>query len=255
MKKINTLFTKVNKTNGRNGHKVEFIVIHYVGATGTAYDNVRYFENEYREASAHYFVSQNGDIWQCVEDHNTAWHCGDYYYGGLGGKYYGKCTNFNSIGIEMCVDKKDGKWIYNDATIESTAELVQQLMKVYDVPQERVIRHFDVSGKTCPAIYTDETKWKELKGKLTMPKTNNVAVVKYMASDRKEYYLNVYKNDTLEKLNDCVGYYNTILIINSKDARNCFTEWNDVSKVACGTSKGTKPQGTKIICKVVATVK
>lgn len=252
--KINKLLTKVNKTDGRNGNKIKYIVIHYVGATGTAYDNVKYFEKELRNASAHYFVSQNGEIWQCVQDSDTAWHCGDYYYGGKGGKFYGKCTNFNSIGIEMCVSKIDGQWMYHEKTFVSTSELVQALMKKYNVPKEKVIRHFDVSGKTCPALYTNDSEWRKLHSRLTTPKTNNVAVVKYMASDRKEYYLNVYEVDQLDNTG-YTGYYNSVLTIGTKDARNCFTEWDKDTKVACGTSKGTKAKGTKILCKVVGTKK
>ena len=252
--KINKLLTKVNKTDGRNGKKIMFIVIHYVGSTGTAHDNVRYFENVLRNASAHYFVSQNGEIWQCVEDKDTAWHCGDYFYGGKGGTHYGKCTNFNSIGIEMCVDKVDGEWVYNEETIEATSQLVQSLMKKYNVHEQRVIRHFDVSGKECPALYIEDSAWQKLHSRLTMPQNKNTHVVKYMAQDRKEYYMNVYEADTLEKTN-LVGYYDKILTIGTDGARNCYTTWDSASKVAKGTSKGTKAKGTKILCKVVAKVK
>ena len=252
--KINQLLTKVNRTLGRGGMPIKYIVIHFVGATGTALDNVKYFENELRNASAHYFVSQNGEIWQCVEDHNTAWHCGDYFYGGAGGKFYGKCTNFNSIGIEMCVSKVDGKWVYHQETFDSTAELVQALMKKHKIPKENVIRHFDVSGKECPALYTNDSEWRKLHSYLTTPKNNNVAVVKYMAEDRTEYYMNVYDADKLEKTGH-TGYYNSVLTIGTKGARNCYTTWDKESVAACGTSKGTKKKGTKILCKVVKRIK
>lgn len=85
-------------------------------------------------------------------------------------------------------------------------------------------------------------------------KATNTHVVKYMASDRKEYYLNVYCADKLENTGH-TGYYNSLLTIGTDGARNCYPKWDSTKKLANGTSKGTKKKGTKILCKVVATVK
>ena len=81
----------------------------------------------------------------------------------------------------------------------------------------------------------------------------NIAVVKYMAEDRKEYYLNVYEVDKLEKT-DYIGYYNSILTIGTEGARNCYPEWDKNKKVATGKSKGQKSKETKILVKKVVTV-
>lgn len=87
------------------------------------------------------------------------------------------------------------------------------------------------------------------------PRTaSNTHVVKYMASDRKEYYMNVYEADKLEKTG-YTGYYNMVLTIGTNGSRNCYSAWDSKKKVATGTSKGTKTKGTKILCKVVGTVK
>ena len=54
--------------------------------------------------------------------------------------------------------------------MDDTARLVQSLMDEYDVPLERVIRHYDVTGKNCPGVYgwTDpDTEWQKFKGRLT----------------------------------------------------------------------------------------
>ena len=41
------------------------------------------------------------------------------------------------------------------------------LMKKYNVSADRVIRHFDVNGKPCPAYWVDSAKWEaEFWGKL-----------------------------------------------------------------------------------------
>ena len=144
--KINKLLTKTNFKKATN-RKIEFLVLHYVGATGGAEANCKYFEKVYRGASAHYFVGHSGEIWQCVEDSNISWHCGAVTY------KHKTCRNSNSIGIEMCCKKSGSTWYFEDKTVAATTELVKELMKKYNIPKANVIRHYDVSGKQCPAPY------------------------------------------------------------------------------------------------------
>ena len=146
---------------------VKYIVLHYTGNNGdTAKANTKYFKSTYRGASAHYFVDEN-EVWQCVEDHHIAWHCGDTQkYTNGGATLKGKATNTNSIGVEMCSDKVNGVYIITEKTIENTVKLVQYLMEKHSVPAENVVRHFDVTGKLCPFPYVDHTKWQELKERI-----------------------------------------------------------------------------------------
>ena len=169
---INKKLTKVNYKKANN-RKIEYIVIHYVGATGGAEDNCKYFEKLYRGVSAHYFVGHSGEIWQCVEDKNIAWHCGAIKYKH---KY---CRNSNSIGVEMCCYKGVNGWYFEPKTVAATIDLVNKLMKEHNIPKERVIRHFDVTGKHCPEPYVRNPEdWNLFKSQLTTPKSekekNNV---------------------------------------------------------------------------------
>jgi len=150
-----------------NNKKNEFIVIHYVGAVSTAYNNVVYYAGQKLEASATYFVDQIS-IWQSVEDFNRAWHCGGGLQGSKGHSFYQICTNNNSIGIEMCVKKTSaGKWYFEPETVQNTIELVQYLMKKYNIPINKVIRHYDVTGKICPEPYVnDESVWNDFKNRV-----------------------------------------------------------------------------------------
>ena len=159
---INKLLTKINFRLG-SGKQNKYIVIHYVGATGGAEDNCRYFQSNYRGSSAHYFVGHEGEIWQCVEDKDIAWHCGATTY------KHPYCRNTNSIGIEMCCRKKaNGTWYFEEATVKATIELTKELMKKYNIPAANVIRHFDVTGKTCPEPYVRDTAaWNTFKASLT----------------------------------------------------------------------------------------
>lgn len=148
-----------------------YLVIHYVGDVSSAKNNALYFYNNDlrgtdREASAHYFVDKTS-IWQSVDDSNNSWHCGGGLQGNKGHTFYKKCTNSNSIGIEMCCKKtSSGGWYFEDKTVQNTIELVRYLMKKYNIPIENVIRHFDVTGKICPAPYVDELEWSKFKNRI-----------------------------------------------------------------------------------------
>ena len=144
-----------------------YIVIHYVGAVSTAKNNADYYASQKLQASAHYFVDEIS-IWQSVDDKDRAWHCGGGLQGVYGHKFHGICTNSNSIGIEMCCKKdKDGNWYFEPETVKNTVDLVKMLMKKHNIPIDRVIRHFDVTGKNCPAPYVNEKNWKEFKNMIT----------------------------------------------------------------------------------------
>ncbi len=164
--KITKKISKVNRTV-YSRRCIKYLVIHYVGAVSTAANNAAYFYTANRGASAHYFTDDTS-IWQAVEDKNAAWHCGGGLQGSGGHSFYQKCTNGNSIGIEMCCKKdKSGKLYITEKTIVQTAKLVQYLMDKYDIPASRVIRHYDVTGKNCPAPYIAEEKWNKLRQTLT----------------------------------------------------------------------------------------
>lgn len=157
---IKTLLTKRNYTSMSNKQN-KYIVIHYVGAVSSAFNNAKYFETVYRGASAHYFVDEK-DIYQVVREKDASWHCGSNTY------KHKECRNNNSIGIEMCCYKdSNGKINVSDKVVEKTIELTKELMTKYNIPVENVLRHFDVTGKNCPApMVSNTTRWNDFKKKL-----------------------------------------------------------------------------------------
>ena len=169
---INSLFTPYNFTDKNSLSRIKYIVIHYVGALGGAKANCQYYAGKYIGASAHYFVGFSGEIWQSVEDADIAWHCGASSY------KHGECRNSNSIGIELCVRKRntaslaatDKDWYFEDATVAAAVELTRYLMKKYNVPASHVIRHYDVTGKVCPNPYVyncTQHVWDEFKRQIS----------------------------------------------------------------------------------------
>lgn len=154
--------------NGNGGVKTnKYIVIHYVGAVSTALNNAKYFENSYRGASANYFVDEN-ECYRVVRDGDTAWHCGT-----TGAYKHAECRNTNSIGIEMCCYNNNGTIDVSDKVVERTAELTRELMAKYGIPSKNVVRHYDVTGKNCPAPFVKDTsrwnKFKEMIGDNSKP--------------------------------------------------------------------------------------
>ena len=64
---INKLLTPYNLNRLGDTSRIKYIVLHYVGATGGAEANCRYYASKYIGASAHYYVGFDGEIWQSVE--------------------------------------------------------------------------------------------------------------------------------------------------------------------------------------------
>ena len=92
----------------RNRKDVKYIVIHYTGnSNDTAKNNADYYATgNTRLAGAHFFVDKQGNIARSITLNRTAWAVGGGKYNDCkttgGGGYYSKCTNFNSVSIELC---------------------------------------------------------------------------------------------------------------------------------------------------------
>ncbi|MFR5073675.1 MAG: N-acetylmuramoyl-L-alanine amidase family protein, partial [Bianqueaceae bacterium] len=141
------LITDENKYPDQNN--VQYLVIHDTGNTNkgaTAINHYYYFLNNVGR-SAHYFVDDH-EVIQIIEDKDGAWHCGD------GKGQYG-ITNTNSLSIETCVNS-DGNY---EEAIQNTIDLAAYLMYVYDLPMDRLVRHYDASRKNCPAQMNKDGQW------------------------------------------------------------------------------------------------
>ena len=164
--------------------KIEYIVVHYTaGVTsraGSAMNTANYYPQS-NNVSADFTVDDtcaiqyNGDI-----KNRYCWHCGGSKYATKGGSLYGKCTNMNSIGVEICSTNSTGKmqnandrsYSFTDAAVNNAVELVKFLMKEYGIPADRVVRHYDVTGKPCPGIVGwnkesgSEAEWNKFKARI-----------------------------------------------------------------------------------------
>ena len=146
---------------------IRFIAVHYTGNWGdTAKNNADYFARERVGASAHYFVDES-EVWRSVSDERTAWHVGANRY------YHPECRNANSIGVEICMQDKQG--LLRQPSIDRAAALVRELMQRYRIPAERVVRHYDVTHKLCPApMVSDPALWQGFQRQLVQGVENEM---------------------------------------------------------------------------------
>lgn len=161
--KVNTA-NRANYGRQRPTSDIKYIVIHYTANDGdTDENNGKYFANNVVKSSAHYFVDDDS-ITQSVPDNYVGYSVGGNRYANYkqtgGAKFYKTCTNSNSISIELCDDVKNGVIYPSAKTIENALDLARLLMSKYNVTVDRVIRHFDVNGKPCPAYWVDNAKWR-----------------------------------------------------------------------------------------------
>ena len=194
---------QISKFNHSDGNTREFIVIH---DTGNYIDddegNSHYFNEGDRQSSAHYFVDEDS-ITQIVEDSQASWHCGD------GNMKYG-IGNHNSIGIEMCNDFG----IILDETLKNTLDLVRFLMNKYNIPIDKVVRHYDASRKVCPHNLSSNNweAWAMFKSRLMPVKISSVNERSNFNMFNEAYYLktnlDVAKAVSLKQMT-ALEHYNT----------------------------------------------
>ena len=139
-------------TRGRS-HVIDRIVVHFTATLASARNNATYFSrNEGQGASAHYFIDDiTPEIYQSVAEGDTAWHAGNWL------------MNCRAVGIEVVSAGED----FSATEIAKLAWLVKRLMAKYGIGASGVIRHFDVTGKRCPAPYVSASKWAALKAAIT----------------------------------------------------------------------------------------
>jgi muramidase (flagellum-specific) len=177
--------TSTHNTTAAAGRAIRYIVVHYTaGVTskpGSAAGTASYFGSTSKQVSADFIVDDGGAVQYNGDIRNRyTWHCGGGKYNTKGGAYYGKATNRNTIGIEVCSTNDTGKmtvandshWRFTDKVVSNLVELVKYLMAEYGIDAAHVIRHYDVNGKPCPGIigWNEDTgsaaKWAAFKARL-----------------------------------------------------------------------------------------
>lgn len=181
--KIKECFANPQNYGGYRDTKNLYLIFHYTANDGDHDEgNANYYKNNVVKASAHYFTDDDS-ITRSVPDNRIAWAVGGKKWADCnqtgGGTMYGKITNTNSISIEMCDTNKDGKLMATNATLDNAIKLGKALMEEYNIPIERVYRHFDVTGKHCPAYFMDNQAWQKFKNRLANKEDDDMDVKRF----------------------------------------------------------------------------
>lgn len=142
-----------------SSREVSYVVMHYTGnVKDSAQANAKYFQGSGRGASAHFFVDETS-IYQSVKMHDIAWHCGAKQY------VHNSCRNTNAIGIEMCTS---GNSRISETTKKHAVQLCACICQKLGITSKQVdtyvLRHYDVTGKNCPAQMAGPSdEWKKFK--------------------------------------------------------------------------------------------
>jgi len=151
MHRIRLEHLPVRINNPMESMSPEGIILHYVGNPSTsALANARYFHNVNSKTSVNYIVD-DVEIVEIIPPNMKS-------YGTKDGEY-----NSRYIQIEMCHPDSTGR--IGEKTLENVVWLCAKLMLQFDI--EKVIRHYDVTGKRCPrwfVYHSDE--WNELKERI-----------------------------------------------------------------------------------------
>ena len=199
--KMTTKYAKsISYGNKRPLSNIKYIVIHYTGNKGdTAQNNLDYFANgNTRQAGAHFFVDKKGNVGKSIPMSRTAWAVGGDHRSGRKGEaaYFGKCTNANSVSIELCDMCLKTNW----EQMYATRKLVKYIQS--KCPNAKtIIRHWDVNGKDCPAPFTGSgnEKWTEFKRFITTGYKFTAVVTKDAALRNKPKLGAVNKKGTVKK--------------------------------------------------------
>lgn len=200
--KIRPLYANAsNYGSSRATSDIRYIVYHYTGNDGdTAAANAQYYRDTLVKASAHYYVDDR-EVVQSVADSYVAWAVGGKKWSDCdktgGGTLYGVVTNANSISIEMCDVARDGRLMASEATLANAAEMGRMLMRKYSIPLDHVVRHFDVTGKYCPAYFMDADAWRAFKARLAeKEKENEMDIDRLIAQMTPEQAYKIYTKAT-----------------------------------------------------------
>ncbi|MFB5516698.1 N-acetylmuramoyl-L-alanine amidase [Enterococcus gallinarum] len=151
-------YIRINKFSrpGIKNYGIKGIIMHYTANNGgTARNHKDYFNNlNSVYASAHLFVDDNEAICMIPLD-EVAYHANDTVRYNSDGSIYKPLysqignANYGAIGVEMCLDRNGN---ITEKTFQNTVKAVKELIAKYpNITRNKIWRHYDVTGKNCPA--------------------------------------------------------------------------------------------------------
>ena len=223
--------------------KVEYITVHDTANRATAENEIKYMISNDKEVSFHLAVDETQVIQGLPFDRNS-WSCGD------GAKGTG---NRKSISVEICRPTHEDKSIYTESE-ENAVYVVARLLYMHNLSIEKLKKHQDWSGKTCPNVLLKEGRWNTFKervnnvlkaihnsecsGELSSGTTTiTTSSEKYSVGDKVKVLTSAQKYATGEAIKSFVkgSTYEIVRIKEDKLLLSKITSWvydHDVEKVS-----------------------
>ena len=115
-------------------HQVSLLVLHYTVIN--LQETLDKFKDPKADVSAHYVVSEEGEIFLTVDETRRAWHAGASYWRGIGD------VNSASVGIEIV---NPGDRPYTEPQMTSVIALSQDIVTRHNILPWNVVGHSDVA--------------------------------------------------------------------------------------------------------------
>ena len=117
---------------------ISMVVLHYTEMEREA--ALRRLTDPEAQVSAHYFISEAGEVVRLVPEDKRAWHAGRSFWRGH------KDVNSASIGIELDHPGHAlGYREFAEAQIEALLPLLHDVVRRHDIPRANVVGHSDVA--------------------------------------------------------------------------------------------------------------
>lgn len=151
--KVKEMLIPVGANNPNRPIAPDTIVIHYSGGACVSAETLArcLINNNASDVSANY----------CIDDRDIICTIPPGYmsYGVTG-------HNNHIINIEVCFSDPDGRFELD--TIANIRRVVKKCMRDFKIAPEKVVRHFDLTGKKCPWYYVENPKeWARLHKMIT----------------------------------------------------------------------------------------
>lgn len=115
------------------------LVLHYTGMLDAPSAIARLCDSE-AKVSAHYLVSEYGEVVQMVAEEHRAWHAGRSHWRGI------EAVNDVSIGIELVnPGHEHGYRAFPDLQIDALIPLMQSIIARHGITRGNVVGHSDVA--------------------------------------------------------------------------------------------------------------
>ena len=118
---------------------VTMLILHYTGMPDAA-SAIEWMTNPASKVSAHYCVTEDGQVIRMVDEDKRAWHAGLAYWRGV--------TDVNSASVGIEIVNPGHEWGYRpfpEEQVSALIPLIAEIVKRYSITRGNIVGHSDVA--------------------------------------------------------------------------------------------------------------